>query len=69
MIYDKSIPHMCLYCEYSRRGLGESLVCPYKGAVTENYRCHRYRYDVTKRIPRRRPELIPLIDNPKVFEI
>lgn len=59
MLYEKrEIAPKCEYCRYGRLSPdGETVLCEKKGVVERDGTCRRYKYDILKRQPKRRPEM------------
>ena len=55
------IQAICACCEHALpiHGKGDML-CRIHGIVSENYSCRKFRYDLLKRIPVRKKEVLPL---------
>lgn len=54
----QEIAPKCEYCRYGRLSPdGETVLCEKKGVVERDGTCRRYKYDILKRQPRRRPEM------------
>jgi hypothetical protein len=53
-LFGKNIEPACKYCEYAMQELPSTgqILCSKLGVVAAGYRCKRYEYDPTKRIPR-----------------
>ncbi len=52
------IAKKCTYCEFASKTLdAEKMICKKKGIVHADYKCHSFRYDLTKRVPKRLPAL------------
>lgn len=48
-----------MYCAWADKTLGENMLCYYKGPVSPDYKCRRYKYDPYKRTPSRQPDIKP----------
>ena len=46
----------CALCEYAAEADAEHMLCKKKGQVDKNSVCRKFTYDITKRIPKRRPD-------------
>ena len=46
----------CALCEHASRGEGEFMTCRKKGQVEKNSVCRKFTYDITKRVPQKRPD-------------
>ena len=54
----QEIAPKCEYCAYGRRSPdGETVLCEKKGIVTRDRVCRKYKYDILKRIPKRKAKL------------
>lgn len=51
MLFRKKIERNCAYCIYSTKMDDGNFLCAKKGIRPEDAKCHRFRYDPTKRIP------------------
>lgn len=51
MLFSKEIKPCCAYCAKSKQVNDEEAVCVKHGIVSLQYRCKRYVYDPTKRVP------------------
>ncbi len=51
MLFRKDIPHTCALCQFSRSIDTAEFLCSRYGVVGANYKCRRFKYDPTKRIP------------------
>ncbi len=51
MLFSKEIRPCCAYCTNSRQVNDKEAVCKKHGIVSLQYRCKRYEYDPTKRVP------------------
>lgn len=52
MLFSKKIPPRCAYCAFSREiKNAPEYTCKFKGLVTGDYCCRKYRYDAVKRVP------------------
>jgi hypothetical protein len=58
-LFGNRIPPACKYCENAYGALQRdgNILCVRRGVVAGEYRCGRYRYDPTKRIPKLKPRL------------
>lgn len=58
-LFGNRIEPACEYCSFSRNvgSLKGMLLCEKKGGVSPVYRCGKFKYDPTKRIPKRSPLL------------
>ncbi len=49
---DEDQRSICLYCEHAKiLPSGDQVLCPYKGIFGIGNTCHRFRYDILKRVP------------------
>ena len=46
----------CALCEHASQDGGEYMICRKKGQVEKTSVCRKFTYDITKRIPKKRPE-------------
>lgn len=51
MLFRKKIERACAYCVHSANMDGEQYLCAKCGIRRADDKCHRFRYDPTKRIP------------------
>ena len=51
MIFGKDIQKICLYCVHARDYSGSSVLCEYKGPVSDTHKCRRFCYDPLRRTP------------------
>ena len=56
-LFRNDIPPSCSTCAHAVRLTDTEMLCRRCGAVSEGYRCRRYRYDPLKRVPQRTPPL------------
>ena len=45
----------CALCEYAEKGDCEYMICCRKGRVEKDSVCRKFTYDITKRVPKKRP--------------
>ena len=58
LLFNKDIEKICLYCEHAKENIsGDDILCPFKGVVSFNFKCRRYKYDPLKREVRRAPHI------------
>lgn len=53
MLFRQKMPRSCSYCQYSAQLDEECVLCSKKGIRPAEGKCHRFRYDPCKRIPRK----------------
>lgn len=53
MLFRKKIEHLCTHCIHGTRLDEETVLCTKKGTRSADSKCFRFRYDPTKRIPKR----------------
>lgn len=54
-LFDPEISPKCEYCETGRASAdGETVLCPKRGIVARDYCCRKFKYDIMKRIPKKR---------------
>lgn len=53
MLFRKKIEHVCAHCVHSTRMDEETILCAKKGIRGADSKCFRFRYDATKRIPKK----------------
>ena len=54
----------CEYCEFGKSSPdNETVLCPKKGVVAKDFHCRKYRYDIMKRVPQKRPKLEQFSDD------
>ena len=53
MLFRKKIEKNCSYCVYGACLDDDTVLCAKKGIRTLPSKCRRFRYDATKRIPRK----------------
>lgn len=51
MLFRKDIEPCCAHCQHSLKINDEQALCKRHGVVLHNFKCRKYRYDATKRIP------------------
>lgn len=51
MLFSKDIEKRCSICQYSKRINDDEAICDKHGIVSLGYKCRKFRYDATKRIP------------------
>ena len=51
MLFRKDIAHACALCQSASRIDSSELLCSRYGVVGANYKCIKFKYDPTKRIP------------------
>lgn len=55
---EQDIAPKCEYCLYGRRSPdGETILCEKKGIVPLDSVCKKYKYDILKRQPKRKPKM------------
>lgn len=57
MLYSKEIKPCCAYCLNSTPVNDDEAICKKHGVVALSYRCKRYCYDPTRRVPPEPQEL------------
>lgn len=63
-----AISPKCAYCAYGRSAPdGLTVLCPKKGIMDAGSACRKYKYDILKRQPMRRPPLQAF--QPEDFEL
>ncbi len=50
-LFSKEIEPCCIYCARSRKVNENEVICIKHGIVSCNFKCRKYKYDPTKRIP------------------
>ncbi len=60
MLFSKDIEPRCIVCRYGKKINDNEAICKHHGIVSLGYKCRRFSYDATKRIP---PEDSLLRDN------
>ncbi len=53
MLFRKKIERSCSYCTFGARLDDEQVLCSKKGVCPMDGKCRRFRYDPTKRIPKK----------------
>lgn len=51
MLFSKDIERRCSVCRYSKKINDDEAICSRHGIVSLGYKCRRFEYDATKRIP------------------
>lgn len=51
MLFRKKIERSCSYCTFGAKLDDAQVLCSKKGVCPLDGKCHRFRYDPTKRIP------------------
>lgn len=51
MLFSKDIEHRCEICTHSKKINDDEAICSRHGIVSLGYKCRRFAYDATKRIP------------------
>ena len=51
MLFSKNIEKRCEICLYGKRINDDEAICSRHGIVSLGYKCRRFKYDATKRIP------------------
>ncbi len=51
MLFRKKIERACAYCVHSAKMEDGQYLCAKCGIRAEDSKCHRFRYDPTKRVP------------------
>ena len=68
MLFNKNIQKVCLYCKHAKGTIGkDDVLCPYKGVVSFDFKCMRYKYDPLNRDVKRPAHIKKLKD--EVFEL
>lgn len=57
MLFRKKIEKSCSYCIHGTRLNDSEILCTKKGIRTEEQKCMRFRYDPTRRIPKKQKAL------------
>lgn len=48
----------CEYCVHARPSPdGKTVLCPKKGVMEKDSKCRKYKYDILKRQPKKKPKL------------
>lgn len=51
-MFSKKIARMCQYCDHSRPVIQtDHFICPFKGLITGDFSCRKYKYNAIKRVP------------------
>ena len=58
LLFNKEISPCCAYCEHATQINDRDAVCKKHGVVSLTYRCRKYTYDPTRRVPAE-PEELP----------
>ena len=51
MLFSKDIERRCEICSHGRKINEDEAICPHHGIVSLGYKCRKFDYDATKRIP------------------
>ena len=51
MLFSKDIEKRCAVCMYSKKINDDEAICQKHGIVSLGYKCRKFSYDATKRIP------------------
>lgn len=51
MLFDSEIKRCCTYCESSVDLDGDLVLCKFKGPVSFDFCCQKYKYDALRRAP------------------
>lgn len=51
MFFRKRIQKSCSYCRFGTRIDDEQILCTKRGAVSQDHKCLKFKYDPCKRIP------------------
>jgi len=51
MLFSKDIEKRCALCQHSKKINENEAICPKHGIVSLGYKCRRFVYDATKRVP------------------
>ena len=51
MLFSKDIEKRCEVCMHAKKINDDEALCPKHGIVSLGYKCRRFKYDATKRIP------------------
>ncbi len=51
MLFSKDIEKRCAICQHSKKINDDEAICSRHGIVSLGYKCRRFVYDATKRIP------------------
>lgn len=62
MLFRNKIEPCCSYCQWSRPGEEDSVICPHRGIMKPWNSCRRFRYDPLKRIPEAQPQAATDVD-------
>ena len=52
MLFRKDIEPACALCSHASEIDGQTLLCRRRGVVDAGFRCRRFKYDATKRVPK-----------------
>ena len=56
--FSKNIEPACEYCLHGERSKdGRTVLCMKKGVVAPYYSCSKYKYEITKRVPKQQVKL------------
>ena len=51
MLFSKNIEKRCAVCRHSKRINDDEAICEKRGIVSLGFKCRKFSYDATKRIP------------------
>lgn len=51
MLFSKDIERRCAVCQYAKKINDDEAICSRHGIVSLGYKCRRFTYDATKRVP------------------
>ncbi len=51
MLFSKNTNPRCAICVHSKKITENEAICPRHGIVSLGYKCRKFKYDATKRIP------------------
>ena len=67
-LFDPKITPACSYCEYGTLSEDMTMInCKKSGIVSPYFRCRRFKYDPTKRQPKKMPKIKTL--DPSLFQL
>ena len=53
MLFRKKLPKSCSYCTFGTELTDGSVLCAKKGIMDANKSCRKFRYEPTRRVPRK----------------
>ncbi len=69
MLYSKEIDKRCEICMLGKKINDSEAICAKHGIVSLGYKCRRFKYDATKRIPSDNTSADFLVFNEKDFSL